>query len=56
MDMITVDVTELPQVTMGDTIQLWEKELPVEIITEYAGTINYELLTRVSARVKSIYC
>lgn len=56
MDMITVDVTELPKVTMEDTVQLWGKELPVEIIAEYAGTINYELLTRVSARVKSIYC
>jgi alanine racemase len=56
MDMISVDVTDLPGVTIGDIVQLWGKELPVEIIAEYAGTINYELLTRISARVKSIYC
>ncbi len=56
MDMITVDVTEIPNVAVGDTAQLWGKELPVEVIAKYAGTINYELLTRVSARVKSIYC
>lgn len=56
MDMITVDVTDLPGVLIGDKVELWGKELPVEIIAECANTINYELLTRISARVKSIVC
>jgi len=56
MDMISVDVTDLSEVVIGDVVQLWGKELPVEIIAECADSINYELLTRISARVKSVYC
>ena len=56
MDMITIDVTDLQRVKIGDTVQLWGDKLPVETIAEYADTINYELLTRISPRVKSVYC
>jgi len=55
MDMITVDVTELSQVQIGDMVELWGENLPVEKIAEYMDTINYELLTRVSARVPKVY-
>ena len=51
MDMITVDVTELPAVAMGDPVVLWGDELPVEEIARLAGTIPYELVCGVSQRV-----
>jgi alanine racemase len=51
MDMIAVDVTELPPVTVGDQVELWGRNLPVEEVAAAAGTIPYELLCSVSQRV-----
>ncbi len=51
MDMIAVDVTDLPPVQPGDKAQLWGGALPVERLAAAAGTIPYELLCGVSQRV-----
>ena len=51
MDMIAVDVTDLPPVKMGTAVTLWGGDLPVEEISRHAGTIPYELLCSVSQRV-----
>jgi len=51
MDMLTVDVTELPQVAIGDPVVLWGEGLPVEAVAAAAGTIPYELVCRVGQRV-----
>jgi alanine racemase len=51
MDMIAVDVTDLPQVSVGDAALIWGPELPVEELAAAAGTIGYELLCAVSQRV-----
>jgi len=55
MDMITVDVTELTQVNLGDCVELWGENLAVETVAKYLDTINYELLTRISERVLRVY-
>lgn len=55
MDMITVDVTNIPGVALQDIVELWGKKLPVDEVASYAGTISYELITRVSSRVPRIY-
>lgn len=55
MDMITVDVTDIESVNLGDLVELWGENLKVETVAEYMNTINYELLTRVSARVPKVY-
>lgn len=54
MDMITVDVTDLPAVAAGDPVELWGPSLPVEEIARCAGTICYELTCRVSPRVPHV--
>jgi len=54
MDMITVDITDLEDVTLGDEVVLWGKDLPVGEVAEYAGTIGYELTTRMPARTPRI--
>ncbi len=54
MDMITVDVTDLPPVAAGDPVELWGPSLPVEEIARCAGTICYELTCRVSPRVPHV--
>ncbi len=51
MDMITVDVTELPDAAVGDEVVLWGRGLPVEEVARCAGTIPYELVCRVTERV-----
>lgn len=55
MDMITVDVTELDTVSVGDEAELWGPNLPVGKVAAAMGTITYELLTRVSERVPRHY-
>jgi len=51
MDMIAVDVTDLPPVHVGTPVVLWGPDLPVEEVARHAGTIPYELLCGVSQRV-----
>jgi len=51
MDMIAVDVTDLPPVVLGERVELWGANLPVEELAAAAGTIAYELLCGVSQRV-----
>lgn len=51
MDMITVDLSQIPDARVGDTVLLWGRGLPVEEIAMAAGTSPYELVCRVSERV-----
>lgn len=52
MDMITIDLDGQPDARVGDPVVLWGRGLPVERIAEAAGTIPYELLCRVTRRVR----
>jgi len=54
MDMLTVDITEATGVQLNNPVTLWGKNLPVEEIARYAGTVSYELLCAVSTRVKMV--
>ena len=51
MDLITIDVTDLPRVAVGDPVLLWGPGVPVEAVATAAGTVPYELLCGVSQRV-----
>jgi len=55
MDMITIDVTDVINVKVGDNVELWGENLAVEIVAEHLDSNNYELLTRVSNRVPRVY-
>jgi Alr-MurF fusion protein len=54
MDMCMVDVTGL-DVQVGDTVQIFGEELSITRLAQSIGTIPYELLTNVSARVKRVF-
>ncbi len=56
MDMLTIDVTELPPVAPGDPVVLWGRGVPVETVAAGAGTIPYELVCGVSERVQVELC
>lgn len=53
MDMLTVDLTALPQVKVGDGVELWGKTIPIECVAQSAKTIAYELMSQVTARPKN---
>jgi len=55
MDMISVDVTDLPGTRLGDPVVLWGRDLPVNEVAAAAGTIAYELLTRMTGRAPLEY-
>lgn len=55
MDMTMINVTQMPHVKVGDEVVVFGKELPIEQLAEWAGTIPYEIMTGVSQRVKRVY-
>ena len=55
MDMLAVDLTQAPAAGEGDTVELWGPTVSVDEVAMHAGTIGYELLTGVTARVPRIY-
>lgn len=55
MDMITADVTDCQGVDIGSPVELWGEKLSVNTVAEHAGTIGYELLTRMPGRVPLFY-
>ncbi|MNO88884.1 Alanine racemase, biosynthetic [compost metagenome] len=55
MDMLAVDLSDLPDTRVGDPVELWGANLSVDEVASHAGTIGYELLTKVTARVPRRY-
>lgn len=54
MDSLYVDLRRYPQASIGDPVTLWGADLPVEEVAAAANTIAYELLCKVTGRVKFI--
>lgn len=55
MDMTMIDVTDIPGVKQGDEVIIFGKELPIQKLADWAGTIPYEIMTGISQRVKRVY-
>ena len=60
MDMCMVDVSEIPEIRVGDEATLFGYDtdgtlLPCERIAQQAGTISYEILCGISKRIPRIY-
>ena len=51
MDMTMVDVTSVPGARVGDSVELFGRQLPIEDVAAAAGTIAYEILSRIPTRV-----
>jgi alanine racemase len=51
MDMISIDLTEVPEAGPGDTVVLWGVDPTVGELASIAGTSPYELLTGMGSRV-----
>jgi alanine racemase len=55
MDAISVDLTDLEHVNVGDPVELWGNNLTVNELAVAAGTIGYEILAGLSGRVPLVY-
>ena len=59
MDLMVIDVSHIPQATVGDEVILMgrqgEEEISATELAERAGTINWEIMTRVGSRVRRVY-
>ena len=56
MDMLTVDLTPVPQAGMGSSVTLWGcaangAVLPIDAVAAMANTVGYELMCGLAARV-----
>lgn len=51
MDMITVDLTSAPRATVGSDVELWGGNLPIDEVANLCGTVGYELMCALAARV-----
>lgn len=55
MDMITLDLRQVPEVKVGDPVQLWGEGLPAEEVATHADTLAYELFCGLTQRVRFRY-
>lgn len=59
MNLIMVEVTEIPNIKVGDEVVLigrqGKEEITVEEIAKKIGTINYEIVTRINQSLPRIY-
>jgi alanine racemase len=59
MDMCVADVTDVPDVEVGDEIVLigrqGDEEIPAEEVAALCDTMNYEILCGIAARVPRVY-
>lgn len=52
MDSFMVDVTNIPEIKVGDEVIIWDNEnITLEELAEKCETINYEILSTISERV-----
>ena len=49
MDMIAVDINDIPNVNYGSSVELWGENLSVDLVAHHAKTVGYELLCAVSS-------
>ncbi|CAK9884882.1 MAG: Alanine racemase, catabolic [Candidatus Erwinia impunctatus] len=51
MDMLTVDLTPCPAAAIGSPVELWGETVKIDQVAQAAGTVGYELMTALAARV-----
>ena len=55
MDMLTVDVTDCGDISLGTPVTLWGDQPQIDEVARHSGTIGYELMTRLTARAPRHY-
>ena len=55
MDMCMLDVTDVPDVKVGDVVTIFGRDMDVNDMAEKAGSISYEMYCALSPRIPRIY-
>ncbi len=55
MDMLTVDLGPDARDIVGDNVEFWGDNLPIENVAKHIGTIPYELVIKLTKRVRKTY-
>lgn len=55
MDMAMIDITDVPNVYEGDSVEIFGSHIPVSEVAAAIGTISYEVLTSIGQRIKRVY-
>ena len=55
MDMLCVDLGDSPQAGVGSAVVLWGEGMPIEEVARAAGTVSYELMCALTARVPVVF-
>ncbi|ANJ65985.1 alanine racemase [Halothiobacillus diazotrophicus] len=53
MDLVTIDLRGI-QAQVGDEVECWGAQLPIDAVAGRSGTISYELMCQMSGRVQRI--
>jgi alanine racemase len=54
MDMMTVDISDIPEAYVGTPVTLWGEGLSADEVAAAAGTVSYELLCALNPRVQIV--
>jgi alanine racemase len=54
MDMLCADITGMPEAGIGTRVVLWGEGNPIDAVAQAAGTVSYELMCALAARVPVI--
>lgn len=54
MDMLCVDISGMPDAGIGTRVVLWGEGNPIDAVAQAAGTVSYELMCALAARVPVI--
>jgi alanine racemase len=59
MDLMVIDVSDLPEASVGDEVVLMgrqgDEEVSAAELAERAGTIHWDIVTRIGSRVRRVY-
>jgi alanine racemase len=52
MDMISIDLSNCLNAQIGDKVELWGHDLPLEEVASYTSNISFDMITNIQYRVK----
>ncbi|MCX8480809.1 MAG: alanine racemase, partial [Sediminibacterium sp.] len=55
MDLCMIEITDIPEVKIGDRVEVIGNHIPITEIAEKCNTITYEILTNIGKRIKRVY-
>lgn len=55
MDLLTLDLTDLPEARPGDPVELWGALVPASEVAQASDTVAYQLLAGIGRRVSLLY-